>query len=67
MQCVRVLPSERQYENIPFVAFTGSMAVSDIASDASVLGLSVVVEKPQFIPGVNDAVSLNTAPILAAE
>ena len=54
------------------VKFTGSMAVSDIAPDAGVLGLSVVVKNLQFLPGVNDAVSLNleslnTANIRAAE
>ena len=54
------------------VAFTGSMAVSDIAPDAGVLGLSVVVKNLQFLPGANGAVSLNlqslnTANIRAAE
>ena len=53
-------------------AFTGSMAVSDVAPDAGVLDLSVVVKNLQFLPGVNDAVSLNleslnTANIRAAE
>ena len=72
MQCVRVLPSEWQYDSIPFVALTGSMAVSDVAPDAGVLDLSVVVKNLQFLPGANDAVSLNleslnTANIRAAE